>query len=98
MFTIGAVLQHKHERLAKQHKVDLVKRLSCEETFAFADAAGRAKAAQHTPTPMIVVGYEDQPVMREACGFAWVPEKTCYPTGKETKYINVYALMQLHLI
>ena len=37
-----------------------------------AHAAGMAAGNAHTPTPMIVQGYENQPVMGGVCGFAWI--------------------------
>jgi len=38
------------------------------DAYRAADEAGRACV----PTPMIVSGYEDDPVMDGPCGFAWV--------------------------
>ena len=37
-----------------------------------ARADGYVAGTDETPNPMIVSGYEDQPVMDGACGFAWV--------------------------
>lgn len=37
-----------------------------------ADAAGREAAAAIVPTPMIIRGYENQPIMDGVCGYAWV--------------------------
>jgi hypothetical protein len=42
------------------------------ELFAKADAAGRLAADACVPVPMVVSGYEDQPIMDGVCGFAWV--------------------------
>lgn len=43
-----------------------------ERIYGEAWQAGVTAAEFHTPTPMIVSGYEDQPVMDGTCGFGWV--------------------------
>ncbi len=53
--------------------------MSRDEQFEFiwekALAAGRRAGEEAEPTPMIVSGYEDEPVMGGACGFASVNVK-----------------------
>lgn len=43
-----------------------------ETLWEEAQADGYVAGTDATPNPMIVSGYEDQPVMGGACGFAWV--------------------------
>lgn len=43
-----------------------------EDLFAKAYANGLQAGKDVTPTPMVVSGYEHQPVMDGVCGFAWV--------------------------
>ncbi len=43
-----------------------------EKLWEEAKADGYVAGVDAAPTPMIVSGYEDQPVMDGACGFAWV--------------------------
>lgn len=46
-----------------------------QELWDKAKAAGVAAGEGSTPRPMIVSGYEDDPIMDGACGFAWVNVK-----------------------
>lgn len=46
--------------------------INFETLWEEAKADGYVAGADATPNPMIVLGYEDQPVMDGACGFAWV--------------------------
>ena len=43
-----------------------------QSIWDLAVSAGRQAGENAMPTPMVVSGYEDQPVMDGACGFAWV--------------------------
>lgn len=48
---------------------------ACKFLFERADEAGRAAAEACVPEPLIVAGYENQPIMGGVCGFAWVNVK-----------------------
>ena len=54
--------------IAAEQKPEVVYETLWEE----AKADGYVAGANAAPTPMIVSGYEDQPVMDGACGFAWI--------------------------
>lgn len=43
-----------------------------DKIFMMANDAGQIAALDAIPAPMIVSGYEDEPVMDGVCGFAWV--------------------------
>lgn len=43
-----------------------------DDLFRQAELAGIAAGNAASPTPMIVVGYENDPVVDGVCGFAWV--------------------------
>jgi hypothetical protein len=40
--------------------------------FNSADLSGKVAAGECVPAPMVVQGYESEPVMDGVCGFAWV--------------------------
>ena len=48
-----------------------------------ARGAGYDAGTNATPTPMIVSGYEHEPVMDGACGFAWVNFKMAKGLGRK---------------
>lgn len=58
--------------------------------FAKAAAAGKAAADAAIPAPMIVSGYENDPVMDGVCGFAWVNIKP--GTSAFARYLKAQGL------
>ena len=63
---IGELLVAKGESTESKPKVDF------ETLWEEAKADGYVAGQDAIPTPMIVEGYEHEPVMGGACGFAWV--------------------------
>ena len=63
---ITKLLFGKGQKAEGKPKVDYV------NLWLEARADGYVAGTDETPNPMIVSGYEDQPVMDGACGFAWV--------------------------
>jgi hypothetical protein len=60
------------QRIADSKAEAAARREAYAAAHAAAVAAGRAAAEAAVPVPMIVSGYEHQPVMDGVCGFAWV--------------------------
>lgn len=58
------IAAEKAERLARYERY--------AEVYANAQTAGLQAGYDVVPTPMVVSGYESQPVMDGMCGFAWV--------------------------
>ncbi len=63
---IGELKAAKGQTTESKPKVDYAK------LWEEAKANGYVAGTDETPTPMIVSGYESEPVMDGACGFAWV--------------------------
>ncbi len=73
----------REQNLTRQQASDIIGKLMAakgpskskadyDKLWEQAIAAGMSAGTNVTPNPMIVSGYEDQPVMDGACGFAWV--------------------------
>lgn len=60
------------ERIAAEKAERQQRYAEYQRIYDNAVVAGRHAGQAHTPTPMIVSGYEDQPVMDGPCGFGWV--------------------------
>jgi len=60
--TDGAVQKRKSTKAKSDHL----------ELFTRAFKAGITAGNAHAPTPMVVQGYENQPIMDGVCGFAWI--------------------------
>lgn len=58
-------------------------KVAYETLWEEAKADGYVAGVDAAPTPMIVSGYEDQPVMDGACGFAWVNFSMKGGTGRK---------------
>lgn len=54
-----------------------------EKLWEEAKADGYVAGTDAIPTPMIVSGYEHEPVMGGACGFAWVNFKMAKGLGRK---------------
>jgi hypothetical protein len=60
------------EKIAAEKAERLARYDAYEEAFSRAVSEGLQAGYDVMPTPMIVSGYEHQPVMDGVCGFAWV--------------------------
>ncbi len=71
----GLTRQEASDRIGKLLEakgIDGSPKVDFEKLWEEAKADGYVAGTDETPNPMIVTGYEDQPVMGGACGFAWV--------------------------
>jgi hypothetical protein len=59
--------------------------LSPAALFNKADEAGKIAAESIRPVPMVIKGYEYEPVMDGVCGFAWVNVPGNVPFGRYLK-------------
>jgi len=84
----------REQNLTRQQASDIISKLmetkgpskpkiDFEKLWEEAKADGYVAGIDAAPTPMIVSGYEDQPVMDGACGFAWVNFKMKGGTGRK---------------
>ena len=60
------------EKIAAEKAERAERYAAFENLFAQAHEAGMTAGRECVPVPMIVSGYENQPVMDGPCGFAWV--------------------------
>lgn len=74
---IGELKAAKGQTTESKPKVDY------EKLWEDARANGYVAGTDATPTPMVVSGYENEPVMDGACGFAWVNFKMKKGLGRK---------------
>ena len=74
---IGELKAAKGQTTESKPKVDYAK------LWEEAKANGYVAGTDETPTPMVVTGYESEPVMDGACGFAWVNFKMKKGLGRK---------------
>ncbi len=74
---IGELKEAKGQTTESTPKVDYAK------LWEEAKANGYVTGTDETPTPMVVSGYESEPVMDGPCGFAWVNFKMAKGLGRK---------------